>query len=109
MNPGKLNRRILIQRRTKSVDAVGGKVDTWADFRNVYAELVTQRGSSGIVVAADKITHSTQWRIRFISELTEQDFQIVYQGRTYSIDSIEPEGLKVGQILTTTQTQAVPA
>lgn len=109
MNPGKLNRRILIQRRTKSVDAAGGKVDTWAAFRSVYAELVTQKGNTGIVVAADKVTHHTQWRIRFISELTEQDFQIIYQGRTYSIDLIEPEGLKVGQLLTTTQTQAVPA
>ena len=109
MNPGKLNRRILIQHRTKSVDAMGGKVDTWAAFRTVSAELVTQKGGTGIVVAADKVTHHTQFRIRHIAQITEQDYQIVYHGRTYNIDLIEPEGLKVGMLLTTTQTQAVPA
>jgi SPP1 family predicted phage head-tail adaptor len=108
MTPGKLNRRITIQRRTASKDAVGGKTDTWATFREVWAELVQQKGNVGIVVNAEKATHQTQWRIRFISELNEQDFRIFYQGRYYDLGGIEPEGLKVSQLISTTQTQAVP-
>jgi len=108
MNPGKLNRRLTIQHRTTSKDAVGGKVDTWATFRTVSAEMVTQRGGTSIVTSADRVTHNTQWRIRHIEGFNEQDFRLVYQGRYYDINLIEPIGIKTEMLLSTTQTQAIP-
>jgi SPP1 family predicted phage head-tail adaptor len=108
MTPGKLNRRLTIERRTVSKDAVGGKVDTWATFRLVWAELVIQRGGTSIVTSADRVTHNTQWRIRHIEGFNEQDFRIVYQGRYYDINLIEPIGIKTEMLVSTTQTQAIP-
>ena len=109
MNPGKLNRRITIQRRTKSRDELGGKVDTWADERKVFAELVMQRGGESIVADSDRATRNTQFRIRHFDGLNEQDFRILYQLRFYDIVAIEPEGVKTGMLVTTIQTQAVTA
>lgn len=108
MTPGKLNRRLMIQRRSVSKDAVGGKIDTWEDFRQVWAELVVQRGGTSIITNADRVTHNTQWRIRHIEGFNEQDFQIIYQGKTYNINLIEPIGIKTEMLVSTTQTQAIP-
>lgn len=109
MNPGKLNRRITIQQRALTRDAVGGKVETWADVRNVSAELVMQKGSESVIANSDRATRDTQFRIRHFTGLNEQDFRILYQLRFYDIQAIEPEGIKTGMLVTCRQTQAVTA
>lgn len=91
MNIGKLDRRIVIQKRSLTRDAANTKVETWADHATVWAEYVTQRGKESPIAGADRSQEFQQFRIRF-REITPGDHRIVYKGKTYDITAIAEEG-----------------
>lgn len=107
MNPGKLNRRLVLERRTVTKDAANGDVVTWAKVCNLWAELITQRGSEGTVADAERAQSSRQFRIRYRRDLNSTDFCITYQGESFDIRGISPEGLQQSLVLDLVSIQAI--
>jgi SPP1 family predicted phage head-tail adaptor len=106
MNPGKLNRRIVIQVRTLTKDSTGGRIQTWTDSATVWAEIVLQRGTSSIIADAERIQDTRQFRIRHRAIAAETN-RILYQSKFYDITGITEEGIKNTMILDTVATKGI--
>jgi SPP1 family predicted phage head-tail adaptor len=91
-NPGKLDRRITIQARTLTKDAAGGRVETWADAFDCWAEDVRQIQREAITADADRAVTSRQFRIRYKSGLASGTHRVFYQLKFYDITGITEEG-----------------
>ena len=106
MNPGKLNRRVVIQARTTTKDDSGSVVSTWAAHATVWAEVVVQRGREAIIADSDRSQDSRQFRIRYRS-ITSTGYRLLYQLRFYDITGITEEGIKTTLLLDTVATQSL--
>ena len=106
MNPGKLNRRIVLQVRTVSKDATGSRVETWADSATVWAELVKQTGNESTPADSERFTDSRQFRIRHRS-LDPANYRILYQSKFFDITGITEEGVKTTMVLDAVATQSI--
>jgi SPP1 family predicted phage head-tail adaptor len=91
MNPGKLDRRIVIQKRVMTKDATGTRVETWADESSVWAQYVTNKGNETSTADAERETNSQQFRIRYRA-LNAIDYRIFYRSQFYDIIGISEEG-----------------
>lgn len=107
MNPGKMDRRVTIQVRTLSKDAASGRVETWADAFQCWAEVVTQKASEGIAADADRSTDERQFRIRYKSGISSGTHRLLYQLRFYDITGITEEGRMDRMLLTCRATQSL--
>ena len=106
MNFGKLDRRIVIQRRALTKDASGTKVETWADESTVWAEKVKDTGTSRESAGAERDINAQQFRIRFRSiDPTEQ--RIFYDLKFYDIKGTTEEGRQVSLLIDTVAIQSI--
>jgi SPP1 family predicted phage head-tail adaptor len=105
MNIGKLDRQIVIQRKTTTRDSEGAVVETWADYRTVSAEKLDVGGAKGFRGGALRPETETVFTVRYNANFTALD-RIVYRGVNYSILAIAEidrrEGLRIQ-----TRTEAV--
>ncbi len=106
MNPGKLNRRVVIQRRTKTRDATGSTVSTWSDQSTVWAEAVMHKSIESEIIDSDRPQQKRQFRIRHRS-ITSEDHRILYQSQFFNITGITEEGIKNTILLDTVATKAI--
>lgn len=99
MNPGKLNRRIVLQSRVQAVDATGARVETWSTLATVWAELLAQSQRESLLADADRNQDTSTFRIRWRSGLTSEGLRVSYGGRIYDVTSIVEEGIKSGMLV----------
>lgn len=107
MNPGKMDRRITIQVRTLTKDAAGGRVETWADSFDGWAEAVAVKQSEGVTADADRNIEERQFRMRYRTGLASGTHRILYQLRFYDITSIVEEGRQNAILITCRATQSL--
>jgi SPP1 family predicted phage head-tail adaptor len=105
MNIGRLDRQIVIQRKTTTKDSEGGPVETWADLRTIWAGKEDRGGSKAFLAGAYRPETDSVFTIRYTENLTEAD-RIVYRGKNYSIISIGEIDRK-GGLIVQTKTEAV--
>jgi SPP1 family predicted phage head-tail adaptor len=91
MNPGKLDRRIILQRRHLSKDGTGSPVESWADEAKLWAEYVVHRGRESVVADADRAQDAQQFRIRHRA-IDPANHRILYRSKFYNIQSATEEG-----------------
>lgn len=91
MDPGKLDSRILLRRRTTSRDAAGQPLDTWVTVAPVWANIKYQTGSAAI--KADRATGqaSVSIRIRWRADVCT-GMQAAYGATVYEIKNPLPQG-----------------
>lgn len=106
MNPGKLDRRIVLQKRVVSKDTTGTRVETWADESTVWAEFVVARGKEIVVADAERTSQVQQFRIRYRT-LNASDYRILYRSKFYDITGITEEGRGNSLLIDTTATQSI--
>ena len=103
MNPGKLNRRIVLQARTLTRDSTGSRVETWADSASPWAELVKTSATEITPADADRSADTCQFRVRYRSFLATPDaasnYRILYQSRFFNISGITQEGVKTSLLI----------
>lgn len=87
MNPGKLDRRIQIQERIDTPNAVGDIVRSYPTRFNTWAHVREQRGQEGQQQEQRAATKRILVLIRYINCINET-WRIVYQGRNYDITNI---------------------
>lgn len=107
MNPGKMDRRITIQSRTLTKDAAGGRVETWVDAFDCWAEVVTQKAGEAVTADADRATDERQFRIRYKSGIASGTHRIFYQLKFYDITGIVEEGRQHLLLVTCRAVQAL--
>jgi SPP1 family predicted phage head-tail adaptor len=107
MNPGRMDRRILVQTRTLAKDAAGGRTQTWADAFHCWAEVVRAKQAEGITADADRNTEERQFRIRYRTGIESGTHRILYQLRFYDIVAVDEEGRQDRLLLTCRAVQAL--
>jgi SPP1 family predicted phage head-tail adaptor len=94
MMSGRLDRKITLQKPTTSRDAYGGQATSWTDEATVWAQVQQQSGRE--LFAAGKLAEvDALFKIRYRSDVDET-WQVVYDGRTYDIQSVKELGRKDG-------------
>jgi len=110
-NPGKMDRRIAIQRRTITQDAAGGNVETWSLQANAWAEKVDQHGKESEIANADRAEDETQFRVRYKSFLegvtSASGYRITYKGQTFDITHVKEGGRRDTQLITSKTTEGI--
>ena len=107
MNPGKLDRRIILQVRTETRDAMGSLIETWANEIALWAEIPRQQGNESEVADSDRATDTRQFRIRHRAGVASDTHRISYQSRIYDIRHIQEEGRSNCLLLTTVWNQSI--
>lgn len=106
MSIGKKDRQIVIQRKTTTRDASNGStVETWADYRTVWAEKQDVGGGKPFRAGALRPETEAVFTIWYNENITPLD-RISYRGVKYSILSIAEVGRKVECVIQT-RTEAV--
>jgi len=98
-NPGKMNRRLTIQARALSKDAMGGRSQSWSDLLTVWAELLTHRSAESVLSDAERETDMKAFRVRYHPAFTTEGHRVLYKLEFYNIEGIEEEGVKDRLIL----------
>lgn len=93
-NPGAMNRRLTIQERVMRKDAVGGRVQDWADAFKVWAQEVSNKQRQGEIADADRVRGDRTFRIRWNEAITAGTHRVFYQLKFYDIVGVTEEGIK---------------
>ncbi len=97
MIPGRMNRRITIQRFTETQNPMTGSIiKQWTDLSTVWADISFISGRELIAAQAEQSEVTVRFWIRYQKGLTTQD-RILYQepgvsALMYDITSIIPDG-----------------
>ena len=86
---GKLNRRILIQKRTPGTDEAGGPLLTWCDVATVWANVAGDAGLATIRASGDLPAPIKRYsfRIRFREGLDE-GMRVVLAGEPFDVKQV---------------------
>lgn len=87
MNPGKLNKRITLQRFEKIKDSEGIVTEAWNDVATVWASAEPLRGREYFAAAAVNRENTVRFRIRYKPDVSS-DMRIKYDGRFFDIQSV---------------------
>ena len=91
MEAGRLNRRIVIQKRTQVQDETGQATDAWVDVVKLWAWVKTQTGMGSLrndqagSVSMSLVAYS--FRIRYRPSVTD-DMRVVYGGLNFDIKQV---------------------
>jgi len=97
MNPGTLDRRITIQKRTITRDSFGDAVESWADWRtSIPARQIYRSGGESFGASEQRVaTRTVVFRIRYLSlgdVLDPAAYRITFGGQVYDVRAIEEFG-----------------
>lgn len=110
-NIGKMDRRIIVQKRILTKDEAGGIVESWTDVCHSWAEKVEERGKQSEVADADRADNQTQWRIRYKAAFqglnAASGYRLQYKNEVFDIHHAKEEGRKAFMVLTTLTTEAI--
>jgi SPP1 family predicted phage head-tail adaptor len=91
MSAGRYNKRITIQLRVESQSASGEVTYSWADWREVWAEIAPSRGSQYFAAQQLQNQQPVTIRMRYMPGIrTDQRVKVVVEGvnQYYAIDSV---------------------
>ena len=86
INAGKYNCKISIYRTTVVKDSAGFQTKTRESVLSPYAHIKTTRGITLIRNNTDFEKAFTNFTIRFPSVAINRDMEVVYNGKTYTIE-----------------------
>lgn len=101
MRPGRMDRRVTLQRRVMAENAYGEQVEAWTDLCTVWAEMVPLRGVERFAAQQTAASSDTKWRIRYLTGLTPVD-RLVHAGRVHDVTAMMEIGRKMGLEIHTT-------
>lgn len=108
MDIGRLDRRIMIQRRILTTDETGAPVENddaglWEDLPNgaMFATYKPVKGDEKTDAAATRASVEVDWMIRFRDDLTPGENRIKYGDKPYDIREIQEIGRQDGLRLKT--------
>jgi len=95
MQPGKLNRKITLQKPEKDVAASGEAIVTFVSVGEVWADVKPLSGKE-LYSSSQRLAQATdEFTIRFRKDLTPE-FRIQYQGQDFNILTVIEIGMRDG-------------
>lgn len=94
MNPGAMDQRITLQRRTETADGFGGVTRTWGNLlanAAVWAAVKARAGRESMDEGRMNATHVVTFTIYNRTDVDET-CRIVWQNETYNIRNVRREG-----------------
>lgn len=98
MQSGDLDRRIVLQRATVTLDGFGGEVETWAPLRTVWAQYLPGPGREAWRSAEVAAVTEARFIIRWGQGVTVRD-RVLYDGKVYDVRGVIEIGRREGQEL----------
>jgi SPP1 family predicted phage head-tail adaptor len=95
MRAGKLDRQIVIQRFTNTVDDYGTPVETWTTVATVRAQIIQQSTEEFIRGYGATDDAIVIFRVRWIDGITTAD-RVVFDSENYNIKELKPIGRAKG-------------
>lgn len=95
LNAGDLNQRITLQRPSAAKDALGQRVESWADVATVWAEAVPLRGREFFAAGAMQSEAVVRFRIRWRADV-DGTLRVLWRGVPHAIVA-EPMDVKGGK------------
>ena len=84
---GKLNKRITLQSKTTTRDAMGGMVETWTDVATIWAAVWPTSAKTKIQAESTTMIATHRIRIRYRTSI-DSTYRVKFKTRYFSIDSI---------------------
>nr|WP_313010700.1 phage head closure protein [Brucella intermedia] len=91
MRAGKLDRKITIERKTKTKTPTGGIVESWLDVATMRAEIVQQSATEFLTGYGEAENGSIVFRLRYLGGITTAD-RVTYNGTAYNLKEIKELG-----------------
>ena len=91
MDPGKLDSRITLRRRTTSRDAAGQPLDTWVTVAPVWANIKYLTGTATLKASRPVGQSGVSIRIRFRADVST-GMQAAYGSTVFTIQAANPQG-----------------
>lgn len=95
MRAGKLDKTIVIQRFTSTVDDYGTPLETWADLATVRAQIIQATTEEFMKGWGASTEAATVFRIRHMDGITPAD-RVTYLDRSYDLKEIKELGRREG-------------
>jgi len=88
MKAEELKHRITLQIFTIVVNENGFEIETWIDFKTLWAAVTNLHGREYFAAAAVKAENTVKFTIRYIEGINES-MRILFQEKQYNITSID--------------------
>lgn len=95
MRAGKLDRTIIIERLTKTLNENRMPVFAWTNFATVRAEILQQSANEFLTGFGEAEAGAIIFRIRYLSGITTAD-RVTYAGTVYDLQEIKEIGRRRG-------------
>lgn len=92
VEPGRLDKRIVIQKHTVTIDTEGNHVQEWNDYYSCHAAVNGVSGREYWQARQQHEENVTNFKVRFceaLKALNTVDYRIVFGGRVYNIEHID--------------------
>lgn len=86
-----MDRRVRIERKVSTRDAMGGEVISYALRATVWAMVIHTKGREAFLAAQVEPTADVEFRIRWRDDVVETD-RIVHDGKNYDVQYIAEMG-----------------
>lgn len=84
MQAGQLNQRVTVQQPSTTVDALGQRVETWADVFTDWAQALPLRGREFFEAGAMQSEATVRFRLRWRTGVAA-NMRVVWQGVPHAI------------------------
>lgn len=91
LNIGNMDRRITIERITKTRKPSGDTIQTWMPVTTVWAEVLQQTASEFFTGYGEAETGTVIFRVRYVPGLTTAD-RVTFDGNEYGLKEIKELG-----------------
>lgn len=88
MKAEEIKHRITLQLFTTVVNENGFEVETWVDFKTLWAAVTNLHGREYFAAAAVKAENTVKFTIRY-TEGIDESMRILFKGKQYNISSID--------------------
>lgn len=88
MEIGKLNKRITFQKYTTSENAIGDTINSWTDFKTVWASATNLHGREYYSAMQVQAENTVKFTIRYCKDI-DTSMRIVFKNQTYDIKFID--------------------
>lgn len=115
LEPGHLDRRVLIQRATDGVDVAGAPVPSWSTLATVWMGRESIRGMERVQAGFAQSSYDARWLMHYREDMdpdavdVPKDRRLVFGGRVQEIVGAQHLGRREGIELTTKATTQEPA
>lgn len=87
VNPGDLDRKIIIQSKSEAQNSLGEVTYTWATYATVWAkvDMVSRQSGENFDNTQRIAEQSADFTIRYDNAITPDDYRISYNSKTWNI------------------------